>query len=122
VFVDMSGDRDVIRNVHEHFGDALRYSCIVGATHRTGLLQPPDNLPGPTPQLFFAPTVIEKRRKEWGLEGFARKLQEAQGQFYPDALSWLELVHGRGPEAIESTYRRVLDGQTEPHQGMILSF
>jgi hypothetical protein len=52
VFVDMAGDGAVLRAVHEHFGDRLRYSCSIGATHwqaaRDGAA-----LPGPKPE--FSP-------------------------------------------------------------------
>jgi hypothetical protein len=48
-------------------------------------------------------------------------VKAAQDAFFPSALRWLELIHGRGPEAIEATYRRVLDGEARPHQGLILS-
>ena len=33
VFVDMSGNAAVVRAVHEHYGDDLTHSAIVGLTH-----------------------------------------------------------------------------------------
>ena len=33
VFVDMSGNAAVVRAVHEHYGDDLTHSAIVGITH-----------------------------------------------------------------------------------------
>jgi hypothetical protein len=121
VLIDMAGSSTVLAGVHQHFGEALRYSCNVGLTHRSLLSAPPANLAGPAPQLFFAPTQIDKRRKEWGAEEFGRRLKAAQEQFFPAVQQWLELEHGKGPAAIESAYRRVLDGMAEPQRGIILS-
>src|SRR6185436_2080111 len=70
VFVDFAGNPRVVEAVHRRLGDRLRYSCQVGITHwdRFG---PAENLPGPTPTLFFAPDHLQKRLAEWGPAEFA---------------------------------------------------
>ncbi len=65
VYIDMSGDTAVRLAVHSRLGDLLAYSCAVGATHWDALGGGGD-LPGPPPQLFFAPEQARKRAAEWG--------------------------------------------------------
>ena len=60
VYVDFAGNAALRRSLHEHFGDALRYSCSVGGTHWDELGGGRD-LPGPRPTLFFAPAQIARR-------------------------------------------------------------
>ena len=122
VLVDMASDAGVLHAVHGHFGAALQYSCMVGMTHQSSTFVAPAGLPGPAPQLFFAPGVIDARRKSWGPDEFAKRLAGAQSAFIASMQPWFELRHGRGPEEIESAFRAVLGGRAEPHQGLILSF
>jgi hypothetical protein len=122
VFVDLAGDRNVLESVHQHFGDALRHSSLVGLTHRTLTLSPGAlDLPGPKPEMFFAPTQVETSIKTWGIEGLSRRVAEALRAFLASADGWMKIEHGSGREAIESAYRRTLDGKVEPTQGIILS-
>jgi hypothetical protein len=122
--VDMAGDPEVLHRVHTHFGAAaLRYSCLVGLTHGNvaALAAPPTALPGPTPQLFFAPSYIESRRETLGPQVFLERVAAAEQAFLASARDWLEIEHGRGTAAIEATYRKVLDGLAAPDRGYILS-
>ena len=34
---------------------------------------------------------------------------------------WLEVIHGRGPEALKEAYLEVLDGKVDPAVGHVLS-
>ena len=66
-YVDVSGDGEVRRAVHEHFGDQLAHSMAVGLTHWEELGAGGDGeLPGPTPTLFFAPDRVVKRSRRLG--------------------------------------------------------
>jgi hypothetical protein len=120
VFVDMAGDGGVLRNVHEHFGERLRYSCSIGATHwqapRDG-----DALPGPTPQFFFAPAQIQKRVADWGPAGFQDRLGAGWRAFCQFADGWLQVQRGFGPEAVARVYEETLEGRTLPAHGHVLS-
>ncbi len=120
VIVDMAGNGEVIHNLHHHFGDSLNYSCAVGASHwqadRTG-----GDLPGPEPQLFFAPKQVEKRRSDWGPGGFEKRLGAAWMGFVHFTDDWLSVLRGRGEDEVERVYREVLAGRARPHQGQVLS-
>jgi len=65
VFVDIAGNSGVRASVHAQFGDALKYSCAVGATHWDAPRQE-QPLAGPAPKMFFAPDVVKKRDHQLG--------------------------------------------------------
>ncbi len=119
VFVDHAGG-DVVNAVHRHFGDSLKYSCVVGATHWDGGERAND-LPGPKPTFFFAPAQIVKRSQEWGPAGLQERLGGAWTRFRDASDKWLEVVRGYGPETLAATYQQVLEGRAEPSQGHVLS-
>ncbi len=120
VFVDMAGDRHVVRDVHTTLGDDLAYSCQVGITHWEQL-GAESYLPGPTPQLFFAPSQIEKRVGDWGRDGLQERFGGAWERLLGVVDDWLEVVPGEGPEAVEAAYRDLLEGRASPRHGHVLS-
>ena len=65
VFVDMAGNTKVSRQVHEHFGLALKFSQRIGGTHWNAGGDDSE-IPGPAREFFFAPGQIQKRVAEWG--------------------------------------------------------
>lgn len=119
-FIDHAGDSALVEALHRHFGDHLKYSGIVGATHRDRRRRP-RTLPGPEPTFFFAPAQLEKRHAEWGAAGFQTRLGGAWRRFVAASDDWLEVVRGYGPAAVEATYRDILAGRARPHQGHVLS-
>jgi Protein of unknown function (DUF2855) len=120
VFVDMAGDGPVVRAIHEHFGDALRYSCVVGGTHWDKVAMG-QALPGPTPTLFFAPDQVAKRTREWGADVLQQRMGAAWRAFLVPASGWIRVVRGAGPGAIERVYQEVLAGRATPDEGHVLS-
>jgi hypothetical protein len=121
VYVDLAGSAAVLRAVHEHFHE-LRHSCTVGATHwDAARLAAPQDLPGPRPEFFFAPTRIDKRSKDWGGEGLQRRIGEGWRAFCDASRAWLRVVRSSGPEAVERIYQETLAGRTQPRDGHVLS-
>jgi len=121
VFVDVAGDGEVRRAVHEHYGDDLAWSMAVGATHWEELGAAAGDLPGPVPTLFFAPTRVEKRAAEWGRRGLNDRVVDAWHPFCEWAAGWLELDRGEGFEALERAYLEVLEGHVPPDRAKVLS-
>jgi len=121
VYVDMAGDGELLARVHGHFGEALRHSCIVGATHWEQR-QTRHALPGPKPQFFFAPARIAKRSQDWGPGGVDRAFTEAWQAFLPSLTGWLQVQRSIGTEALEPVYREVLEGRSTPERGAIFSW
>lgn len=119
--VDFAGNGELLGNLHTLFGDNLQYSCLVGASHwdqRGGM---PSQLPGPAPQMFFAPSQAEKRVAEWGGHGFQQRLGEVWLGFNDFVAGWMTVEYDLGPDAVERVYQEVLSGRFSPDTGYILS-
>jgi hypothetical protein len=120
VVVDMSGNADVLGRIHRHFGDQLRYSCRVGATHWNagGSLA---GVPGPTPTFFFAPDRVKQRSHDWGRDEFEHRVGVALGEFLEHSRSWMTIERAAGTTAVERVYRSTLAGDGDPAVGHILT-
>ena len=120
VFVDMAGSATVRQAIHEHLGDRLTASQIVGVTHWEAQGPPGATLPGPAPEMFFAPTQVDKRMAEWGLAGYQQRFGAAWADLLEVVANWLEVVDVRGLEALQTAYRHLLEGTAKPSEGMIV--
>jgi len=122
VFVDMAGNAPLRARLHEQLADDLRYSCSVGATHwDAAQLGGNPDLPGLQPTLFFAPSQIQKRAKEWGPAGMADRTAAAWEPFVAEAADWITVRRESGPEAVGRVYEEVLENRARPSDGFILS-
>ena len=121
VIVDMAGNPEIVASVHTHFGESLKYSCSIGATHWDQTSHSVDT-PGPKPQFFFAPSQLSKRGKEWGREEFNTRLGAALNTFIEGSKEWLRIEHSRGADAVSETYSQLVAGKMPPEIGNILSF
>jgi NOL1/NOP2/fmu family ribosome biogenesis protein len=121
-YVDMAGNTPLRTTLHQHFGDQMKYSGIIGLTHR---MSSPDDaaqaLPGVKPQFFFAPDQIRKRTKELGPAGFNERFAAAWSGFAPNLDRWMKVIEHRGPAAVQRAYLDTLNGRVPPDQGLILS-
>ena len=120
VFVDMAGNASVVSRIHHHFGDALMHSSSIGATHwdQGGSK---DDLPGPKPIFFFAPSQLAKRGKEWGRDEVNSQITTALDKFIADSARWMSIKHSDA-SSIESVYDELVSGNIAPETGHILSF
>ena len=122
VLVDMAGSAELRARLHHHYGDELAYSCSVGATHwEAAQLRGNQPLPGPKPTMFFAPSQIQKRAKEWGAEGMAARTAAAWEPFVALAGGWIQVRRQSGRKAVEAVYQEVLHNRARPSDGFILS-
>ena len=123
VMVDMAGSGPVRAAVHGHLVDALKYSCAVGATHWDAATVGggDQKLPGPQPQMFFAPSQIQKRLAEWGQEKFNAMMAEAWQGFLAASASWISVEAQRGMDALAATYEAFLRGEADPAKGYVVS-
>jgi hypothetical protein len=121
VIVDMAGNPEIVASIHTHFGESLKYSCSIGATHWDQTSHRVDT-PGPKPQFFFAPSQISKRSKEWGREELNSRLETALTTFIEGSKQWLRIEHARGADAVSDTYSQLVAGKMLPEIGNILSF
>ncbi len=119
-FVDVAGNGEVRFAVHSHFGDELLHSMAVGATHWEGFGAGAEELPGPSPALFFAPDRVTKRTGDWGGAGLNEKVADAWHPFCAWAGGWLEVLRGQGMEAVQSAWLEVLEGRVRPRAAHVL--
>lgn len=121
VSVDFAGNGDTLGRLHHHLASALRYRCLVGLSHwdqRGGL---PKDLPGPRPQMFFAPAQAAKRAKDWGGATFQQRLAGHWRSFSAAASEWLRVEYARGANEVGAAYEQVLAGRSDPQSGHVLS-
>lgn len=121
VFVDVAGDAAVRASVHRHFGDRLAASLQVGLTHwESGESDAGEELPGPTPEQFFAPTQIEKRVQEWGRKGYLDRVGAAWANLLEVADDWVHFTEVRGLDGLRDAYLEMLEGTLDPAEALMI--
>jgi hypothetical protein len=119
VYVDFAGDASVTGAVHARFGEALRFSSMVGGAHcDAGRAGPPPV--GPQPQLFFAPDVMGARMKQWGPAGFYQRYGAAWAGFCAAVPAFMTVERVQGLAAAQALWTRLLDGEAAPDKGLIV--
>jgi hypothetical protein len=120
VFVDMSGDTDVVRRVHERYGDDLAHSMVVGITHWEDRTAPTAPLPGPSPTMFFAPSRIDQRRRDWGPGGLDERLAAAWVPFLQFVDGLVRIEHADGADAIVEVFGALVENRATPDVAHVL--
>jgi Protein of unknown function (DUF2855) len=120
VLVDMAGNGAVTAAVHQHFGDALKASIIVGKSHWDATADQAA-LPGPQRQGFFAPGRAQKRIADWGGAEFGRRLAEAWLAFMDIAPTLAVPDHYSGSAAALAAYHEMLGGKADPAKGLLVT-
>ncbi|MEH6662854.1 MAG: DUF2855 family protein [Parasphingorhabdus sp.] len=118
VSVDFAGSGQLLGAIHDHWGDNLKFSSLVGVTHiseRGGA----DDLPGPKPELFFAPTAAEALIKEIGPAAFRARVDEQFSAFVAGASAYLKIEDLEGRDALQSAYLSMLANEVEPSRGLM---
>ncbi len=123
-FVDFAGDGALRRAVHEHLGDQLVHSMMVGMTHWEALQAGADGgaLPGPAPAFFFAPDRVVRRSADWGPAELERRVADAWHPFCAWTARWLEPIPGKGFDAVSAAWADVLAGRVAPDRAHVLAF
>lgn len=116
--IDFSGNGAVRHGVHAALGEALIESHVVGDTHWDTANT--NTVPGVTPKLFFAPTIIVERVAQWGADGFEQRLATAWGAFMTST-GWLHIVEASGAEAVAAHWRAIAAGDIDPATGLVLT-
>lgn len=119
VSIDMAGNPTALAAVHGHFGDGLAYSMTVGRSHHDAEAPSDVEMPGPAPQLFFAPTEVTRRTDQWGHEEYAQRCADAIAGFAAASHDWLNVEHRTGADAAQAGWRDVYDGAVAPSVGVV---
>jgi len=128
VYLDFAGSTPLRRSVHEHLAATLAYSCAIGGSHWEQL-GGGRGLPGPAPQLFFAPAQAQLRAapppQGWGSRGLESRIAEAWAGFITALTQadppWLTVRQGHGADAVTQAYRALLAGGGDPREGLMLA-
>lgn len=118
--VDMSGASDVVAALHARLGDQILHSMVVGKSHRDAPFA--DVVGGPAPELFFAPSEIERLAAELGGDSLRASLEAGDRAFVEDSVRWLTVEHRVGAEALRDAWGQALAGAVPPDVGVIASF
>jgi Protein of unknown function (DUF2855) len=122
VSVDFAGNSDVLRRIHETLGEALGYSCLVGATHvdARGLGGGGTPMPGPKPVLFFAPDHAVSTLKELGPKGFGEAVAAEWRDFLRHVDGVVAIDTRDGLATAADAYRATLAGTVDPQKGIVI--
>lgn len=119
--VDMAGNAELKSALHHHFGDNMKFSTSIGATHWDATGGGDAELPGAKPEFFFAPGQIVKRSKDWGPAGLQERLGASWAAFRDSSDAWLKVKRGYGRAAVEQVFNQTLGAQTQPADGHVIS-
>lgn len=120
VSVDFAGNASVLRAIHEHLGDNLAYSCLVGATHVDGRGGGAGDLPGPQPILFFAPHYAVAAVKDMGAKAFGQAIASSWRRFLTEVEDTVEVQMRKGLDAARETFVTMVKGKVDPAAGIVI--
>ena len=119
-YVDMSGDAGLTIALHNHLGENMVESAMVGASHWENR-GPVGHLPGARPTFFFAPGQIDKRNKEWGPGVAMNKAMLASAEVAAGVKGNLAVEWVQGAEALSQVWIQLLDNKIPPSKGLMVS-
>jgi hypothetical protein len=119
-FVDMSGNGELVKTLHEHLQNNMVQSIGVGATHWNEKRARGD-MPGAKPAFFFAPAQMDKRDKEWGEGMLFQKAFAAGAQLAANIKDIVKVELIKGPQDVEQIWKDMLDNKVSARRGIMAS-
>lgn len=119
-YIDMSGDVRLTTALHNHLGENMVESAMVGATHwEDGGATA--NLPGAKPTFFFAPNHITRRESEWGAGVIMVKAMTAAAGVAQRVQREMTVEWTRDVQSLAALWNALLDNKVSPDQGLMVS-
>lgn len=119
VIVDMSGNGALLGKLHKHLGDNMKFCSNIGATHWENGARSAD-FNKERSEMFFAPSHIQKRIKDWGNDVF----EQRTGVFLQEAIAksrgWLKLSKLYGLNGLMARFDEIREGRIPPEEGLIV--
>ncbi len=119
VIIDMSGNKSLLSELHQHLGDAMKLTLNVGITH-WGDLENTMAINTDRSEQFFAPDHIQSMMKRLGPQAF----QAQSGAFITESAiktrRWLNHKDLNGLEALAVSYNDVCSGLVDTATGLIV--
>jgi len=119
VIVDMSGDSQVLSRLHRHLGDNMRFCSNVGFTHWDEP-QSAEGIISERSQMFFAPTHVQKRIKDWGNAEFEQRSMQFIMHSCAKSREWMQFNELDGLDGLAKIYKDIVNGKVAPDQGLIV--
>lgn len=119
VVVDMSGNNQILGELHTLLGDNMQFCVNVGLTHWDETAAD-EGVIAERSEFFFAPTHIQKRIQDWGAEGFEQKAARFFAATAKKSRSWLTLKKLVGLQGLTSVYADVCAGRVAADEGIII--
>ncbi len=122
VSVDFAGNAELLARIHHHFDAALAQSVLVGATHieARSVFGKNEPLPGPKPQLFFAPDHAVAFFKAHGAEEGGKLVAAAWHEFLKAVEGTIAIERHAGLDAAGAVFTSMLAGQIDPAKGIVI--
>ncbi|MEM8863615.1 MAG: DUF2855 family protein [Chloroflexota bacterium] len=121
VYADFSGNAQLRHDIHHHYQDNMAQDVVIGVTDWTNQ-GPAKGLPGARAEMFFAPSQMQKRQKEWGTAEFGQRLLADLSAFIEFAADQIDVVNVSGEKEIAELWSKMVKGKFDPRTGYILSF
>lgn len=119
LIVDMSGNGRVLNDLHKHLGDNMKFCSNVGVTHWQEMKTGPDFIKQRS-EFFFAPSQLQKRIKEWGMDGFEQQSGEYLKHSFAQSREWLKMTDIKGLQGMADIYADVCEGKIAPEAGLTI--
>jgi hypothetical protein len=119
VLVDMSGNGELISQLHAKLQDNMLFSSHVGLTH----WDETDKGPGfiaERSKMFFAPGHIQQRYLDWGPEKFEARATAFMQRAAADSGRWLEITTAHGLSGLSEQFEAISQGLLPAKQGLII--
>ena len=122
VSVDFAGNADLLGQVHRHFDAALAHSALVGVTHieARSTISGGEAMPGPKPNLFFAPDHAVAFFKAHGAEEGGKLVAESWREFLAAADGTIAIERHKGLDAARAVFLEMLAGKVDPAKGIVI--
>jgi len=117
--IDMAGNGDLRRAIHSHLRANLVHILGVGITHHDKFTEVPELRD--ISAMFFAPSVIQARMKDWGVEGFTRRSGAFLARAAEDTRDWLTITEHSGLDALAALYDDVRQGRRPATEGLMIA-
>jgi hypothetical protein len=119
VIVDMSGNAQLLAQLHKHLGNNMMHCINVGLTHWDES-HSDEGINSQRSEFFFAPGQIQKRIRDWGPKVFEQKTQSFMFETTLKCREWLKLNNIDNINGLSDVYKQVCDGHIPPDEGLII--
>lgn len=117
VSVDFAGNAKLLSQIHEHLGDNLKFSSLIGMTH-VGESGSQEQISGVPPVFFFAPAAAQEFISDLGQAEFDSQAGRALYGFLDFISGQIDVREIEGPQAVQQAYEMLLSGNVPASEGL----